>query len=206
MPQTIWVTQQQVEEQQEEEQATTTAATTTENASGDAQAQQQQQATAEEKRFTQADVDAAVKTRLARERAQVKEDQEKAATEAEKAKLIEEQKFKELSEKQATDLLTLTTEKETLTAQVTTLETENAQYKSIFEKQLTEQKKALSEPVQQLLNGLSLLDQMKWLSDNAAKLGITLKGVPPNPKPNGGGDNKDEEAVKEQTTRRYNNF
>jgi hypothetical protein len=162
--------------------------------------------TGDEKRFTQAELEAQIKDRLERERKKTKEDAEKAAADAETKRLQDEQKFKELSEKQATDLLTLTTDKETLTTQLTTLEGKVKSYEDLFAKQLAEQKKALPEPVTKLLDMMPLLEQMAWLNDNAAKLGITLKGVPATPKGSGGGNNKDEEAARASSERTYSRF
>lgn len=187
----VWKAQadggQQTETQQTTsttEQSTTSA--TTENASGDANAQTQQ-ANAEEKRFTQAELDAKIEDRLKRERESAKNKKAEEDAAAERKRLADDGKLKELSERQANDIVTLTADKETLTTKVTGLEEELGKVKGILEKQLTEQKKALPEPVQKLLNSLPLLDQMNWVAENAEKLGITVKGVPPTPKGEGTG-------------------
>lgn len=186
MPQANWVTQQQIEEQQEDGEQTTTAAAT-ENASGNAQGQQQQQASAEEKRFTQAELNAQIAERLQRERDSVKQKQEQAHAEAERTRLADEGKFKELNQKQAADLATLTSEKETLTTQVATLQESLKQYEAMFAQQLTAQKQALPEPVQKLLGAMPLLDQMAWMNENAGKLGLPIKALPVTPKGDNGG-------------------
>lgn len=193
--------QQQDEQQQGNSQQPQTPPATTDNASGDAQAQKQ--GGADEKRFTQAELETAIKDRLERERKKAKEDADKAAAEAEKRRLAEDQKFKELSEKQGADLVTLTTEKETLSTQVTTLQDQLKRYEGVFAKQLAEQKRALPEPVQKLLEKMPLLEQSTWIAENAGKLGI--KGVPPTPKGNGGnGNSKDEEVARRTVEHTYN--
>lgn len=141
----------------------------------------------DEKRFTIAEVEGIVKERLERDREAAKKKKETEDAAAERTRLAEEGKLKELSEKQAADLLTLTADREALTTEVTGLKESLTKYEALFTRQLTEQKAALPEPVQKLLEKMPLLDQMAWITENAAKLGVPMKGVPATPAGSGSG-------------------
>ncbi len=178
----------------------------TDDASGDAHGAQPQPH-ANEKRFTQAELEQAIKARLEREREKAEAEAQKAASAAEAKRLQENQQFRELSEKQAADLLTLAAAQEALTGQLGERDATLARYEEVFAKQLAEQKKALPEPVVELLDKMAMLDQAAWLAANAAKLGGTTRGVPPSPRGTAGNGNHQEEATARQAAeRRYSNF
>lgn len=135
--------------------------------------------------FTQADIDRIVTERLEREKRKGDEAAKTAAEAAAAKALKENSQFKELSEKQAATLL----EKETVLiqtkAQTETLTQERDKYKTALEEHVKERRTGLPDSITVLLDKLDPVEQMAWLSKNAATLGTNREGVPATPKAQG---------------------
>lgn len=144
----------------------------------------------QEKKFSQAELNAILKDRLDRKE---REAETKAAKDKEKAdadKLKEQEKWKELADSNETKAKTLETQLETATASL-------AKLTEIVQAQLTADIKDWPDEVKSILPGadadlLVRYDAIMKAKPLAAKL-IGAPGVPgnrPNPKPNGAIDNE----------------
>lgn len=116
--------------------------------------------------MTQEDFDKTIEDRLARQRAalQKKQDDDKAALD--KKALEEQQKFQELSEKQAKELDSLKAEKEALEKRVEELETGIKARDTALGAQVEALKKDVEPAVLSLLENLSIPQQLEWLVTN----------------------------------------
>ena len=155
-----------------------------------------------EKLFTQAELDAIVKDRLDRAKAKAETEAAKAREKATADALAEQGEFKKLSETQAKQLLDLTTEKETLTAQLETANADARKYRTTVESLLAEHIKTVPENIKMLLDKLDPIEQLNWLAANQGAVKIT--GVPATPKADGRGPTAaEQEARQKEIARAY---
>lgn len=122
--------------------------------------------TADEKRFTQADLEAELAKRLERKERQAKEREEKARKEAEERTLAEQGEYRKLAEQRAQELADAQRELEGAKDTATQL----ARYKKAVAAHLDTQRKALSAPLLSLLDKLDPVDQLEWIATNAGEL------------------------------------
>ena len=115
----------------------------------------------EEKQFSQAELEAIVKDRLARAKRKADDEAEKAKTEAAQKALLEQGEFKTLAEQRASELATLSTQ---LEAAKSHEETAN-KYRKALQDRLAVDKKALPESIIAILDQLDEIKQMEWLSN-----------------------------------------
>jgi hypothetical protein len=113
----------------------------------------------DEKLFSQAELDAHIKDRLARQKSQFESQQQKTKDEAEQRKLEEEKRFQELAEQRQKELDAIKPKAE----QVDT-------YEKLVNDLLIEQKKDLPKPILVLLDKLSPADQVAYLKENKAEI------------------------------------
>lgn len=140
--------------------------------------------TADEKKFTQAEVDRFVTERLDREKRQATEQAKKAADEAAAKALKESADFKTLSEQQAQALLERETELTQYKTQAETVTQERDLYKTALEKYVKGRRQSLPDSINALLESLDPVAQMAWLDKNADKFGGTVTpGNGQSPKP-----------------------
>jgi len=156
--------------------------------------------------FTQADVDRMILERLATEKRSGEEKARKAAEKAAADALKDSADFKTLSEKQATALLDRDAELTQHRTQLETTSQERDKYKIALESHVKERRKDVPEHISGLLDVLDPVAQLKWLTDNAEKLGGTqLGGVPATPKPAGNLDAVQREKAQERSKNFYQN-
>ena len=136
----------------------------------------------EQKLFTQEDINSIIDQRLDRERRQQREKEEQAKKTVEDLLLIEQGKFKELSDRREKEIGDLTS----------TLDG----HKTALGKYLDHQRKLVPATVLTLLDKLPAVDQLDWIASNIEQLKVeqpkteppkTIAGVPPTPKPDGSG-------------------
>lgn len=131
------------------------------------------------KLFTQDEVNRIVKDRLDRERQKAKDDRKKADDDAEAKRLEAQQEFKQLADKRQERILDLE-------AQVGTLEqitSERDELQTALQGYLDKERDGLPEHILSLLNDLSPVKQLAWISANRASLGKQNgRGIEPTPK------------------------
>ena len=130
-----------------------------------------------EKMLPQSEVNRLVQDRL-------KEQEERLKSK----KLKEDKAFEALSQQQEGQIVNLTTQLETVTATVTSLQTELEEYKALVGDMVKTKRKGIPEPFASLLEKYSPLEIAKWLAANEGKLTPAAQnsgGPPPLPKPNG---------------------
>jgi|GEM_PF-2928586 len=151
---------------------------------------------ADEKKFSQAELDAIVQDRLAREKKKQDDAADKARKEAEETALLENQKFQELAEERAKTIAELEPFKEQLDGANETIE----RYKGALDKYLEAEKKDLPKHVLALLEKLDPVEQMDYIAANREELGKGPEGIPPSPNPKEKklSDEERERARKEQ--------
>lgn len=131
---------------------------------------------AKEKLVPQSEVNALIEDRLKRDREKAKQD-----------KLKEDQKFKELSESQESQIRDWEGKHATATEQVKALTDQIGEYEKVVSALVKDQVKALPAPVQKLLEKYSPLEQLDWLNTEGKKMGATgtkIEPIPGSPKPN----------------------
>lgn len=133
----------------------------------------------DEKKFSQAELDAIVQDRLAREKKKQDEAAEKARKEAEEAGLLKNQEFQKLAEERAKTIAELEPFKEQLNGANETIE----RYKGALDKYLEAEKKDLPKHVLALLDKLDPVEQMEYIAANREELGKGPEGIPPSPNP-----------------------
>ena len=183
-----------------EGEATTTAA-------GEGEGEGDDKGKGEGKTYTQAEIDAMIERRLAREKEKAKQEADNAKAKAKAEALKEQEKFQELaeSETQRADkaealVATVSSEKQELEAKV-------ERYEAALTKYAEEAKKGLDKSVLELLEGRDVSEQLEWLSKNAESLRKNKEGVPPTPKSGNTGASKErDEQAKTAMSRRYSQF
>lgn len=152
-----------------------------------------------EKTFSQADVDAIVKDRIAREKRKADETAEKAKTEAEQKALLEKGEFKTLAEQRATELETLRKDLEAAKTHEQTAD----KYRKALKERLDAEKKNFPAHVVSLLDKLDPLEQMEWITTNAEALkpasDTRQLGTPPRNAANNGARNTNAPANPNRT-------
>jgi hypothetical protein len=131
----------------------------------------------EDKRFTQAELDAIVRDRLDRERKKADESQRKAAEEAEAKKLAEQQEWQKLASQHEARVKELEPQAE-----------QAARYEAALKAHLETQRNGLPAHLVELLDQMDVAAQLEWIAkhqdvihpDAPAENGT--KGVPPTPK------------------------
>lgn len=137
----------------------------------------------------QTKIDNLLKDRLARADEKAKTAAAKAAADAERQALSSNAQFKELSEKQATQITKLEADLLTAQQQVEVLSSDAGKYRTALETNVAERRKGLPDHILALLDALDPVAQLNWLTTNAAKLGAGQNGVPGTPRAQGqGGD------------------
>lgn len=154
------------------------------------QAQQSQQ-TADDKRFTQAELEAIVKDRLAREQRKGQEAADKARQDAEAKALAEQGKYKELADGHA--------------AKIAELEPKAQRYEAALRAQVAELRKDLPEHITALLDKMDAAEQLEYLATNRAKLIATPAAqaaqTAPNINAGGSGRSEPDPKAREQELR-----
>lgn len=112
----------------------------------------------DDKRFSQADVDAIVKDRLDRQKRASEAAREKAEREAKEAALKEQGEFKTLAEQRAAELEALKPKAEYA-----------EQLEAVVKKLLEEQRKDVPKHIIALLDKLSITDQLDYIASNRAE-------------------------------------
>lgn len=155
--------------------------------------------TADDKRFTQAELESELAKRLDRKERQAKEREEKARKEAEERTLAEQGEYRKLAEQRAQELADAQRELEGAKETATQL----SRYKKTVTTYLEAQRKALPAPILSLLDKLDPVDQLEWIAMNAAEL--TKPSAPDiNAGARGNGTTKGlTDAEREQATTRY---
>jgi small-conductance mechanosensitive channel len=154
----------------------------------------------------QAAIDNRVKDRLERAQRQADEKAKEAAEKATADALKANSQYKELSEKQATDLLNKTTALTTVTTDLDTVTKDRDKYKNALEAHVKERCAGLPDHITALLDVLDPLARLDWLTKNAAKLGGTaVEGVPATPKQQGGQSKENEEEARARARQTYQN-
>lgn len=174
--------------EQEQEQTTT------------AQEQEQEQEQPKEKTLTvtQSELNEMFKERLARQAAQFKAEQEKAAREAEQKRLEEQNEYKPIAEQRKAELEKAETEKAQALLDVETFKAKAERYEAVLKKYADEQRKGLPDAVSALLDKLTVDEQLEWLAKNKS---VVVKGqqqVPP-PTPRGNNSGKTAEEIEQRT-------
>lgn len=137
----------------------------------------------------QAALESKLKDRLARADEKAKTAAAKAAADAERQALTSNAQFKELSEKQATQITKLEADLLAAQQQVEALTGDAGKYRSALEANVAERRKGLPDHILGLLDALDPVAQLNWLTANTAKLGGGQSGVPGTPRAQGqGGD------------------
>lgn len=156
----------------------------------------------QEPTFTQADVDKIVQERLARERQKAEERERKAREEAEAKALAENDQYKELSEKQAKQLLDAETELADAKAQLDAATQEKERYQQALEGYVAKQREGVPDHIGALLDNLDPVAQLEWLTVNSTNLG-QANGVPATPKAKGGLSDAQKEEAQTASNRYY---
>lgn len=156
----------------------------------------QQAGSADERKFSQADVDRIVKERIEREKAKADTAAQKAAREAEAKALADQGEFKKLAESRGQELAEANKRLEELDA----LKKDNARLSKALADQIAAQTKDLPDYLRELLASKDPVSQMDWLTANADKLKTPAAAAAPAPginagaRGNGQGKLSDDEA------------
>lgn len=113
----------------------------------------------EEKKFSQAELDALIAERLKRQKTAFEAQQQKQKDEAEQRTLTEQQQFKELAQKHEARVKEL----EPLQSEVETL-------RAVVQQQLDVAKKDMPKHITALLDKMAPADQLAWIAENKAEL------------------------------------
>lgn len=153
----------------------------------------------------QAAIDNRVKERLDRAQRQADEKAKAAAEEATAKALKDNAQFKELSEKQQQALLEKETSLVQTKAQFETVTQERDRYKSVLEEHVKERRAGLPDSITVLLDKLDPVEQMAWLTKNAATLGGNgnREGVPATPRQQGNQTEAQKQKAQEKATSFY---
>ncbi len=143
-----------------------TAQTDTEAGASGAPNGAQSSSTQTEKTFTQAELEAVIEQRLTRERNKAKADADKAKADAEQRALVEQGEWKTLAEQRAQRVAEL----EPLSAQVEQHKSDAKRYRDAIAKYADAAKANVPESVRALLDKLDPIDQLDWITTNAASL------------------------------------
>lgn len=131
--------------------------------------------------YTAADLERIVKERLDREKRAEDGRRQMAERKAAEQALADQQNFKTLAEQREARITELETSTTALQAQV-------ERYAATFSKLLEAQLAKVPDYVRELLHEKDPVDQMDWLTRNAATMGATpIPPVPGTPRPNGSG-------------------
>lgn len=153
-------------------------------------------AKAEDKKFTQAEVDQIIKDRLTRESKRSEEKADQARRQAEEEALTKNNEFQKLAEKRQQTI----TELETQVKDLTPIKEQAEKYKSALDKYLTEAKKTLPKLVLPLVENLDIVDALEYITANAKELGVTIAGIPETPKEKDSKKMTDEQKKQASTT------
>lgn len=115
----------------------------------------------DEKQFSQSELEAIVKDRLARAQRKADEAATKAKSDAEQKALVEQGEFKTLAEQRASTIAELTQQIESAKAHESTAE----KYRNALKARLEADKKALPAHIVALLDQLDEIKQMEWLAN-----------------------------------------
>ncbi len=154
--------------------------------------------------FTQQDVDRIVNERLERERKKAEERERKAREDAEAKALQDNQQYKELSEKQAKQLLDAETDLADTQAKLESAEADRDRYQKALNSYVQKQREGVPESIGALLDNLDPVAQLDWLTENGECLGGN-SGVPATPKAKGALSDARREEAKTQADRYYRN-
>jgi len=110
---------------------------------------------AEEKKFTQADLDTLIKDRLERQRRALEAQQREAQQALETQKLEDQKEYEKLAKQRAEEI-------STIKPRAALAES----YEKGVSRLMNEATKALPSNIQMILNKLSLPDQLDWLTEN----------------------------------------
>lgn len=131
--------------------------------------------------------------RLEREKDKTERAKAKAKADAEEAALKDKQAFEELANRRQSRI----TELEGQVGELDTTKQQLAAYEKTFKDLLKTEKEGLDASITTLLDKLDPLEQLKWLSENKAKVKPTQKTpVPPTPTPTDGKPASDAELAK----------
>jgi hypothetical protein len=119
-----------------------------------------------ERTFTQSELDAIVKDRLERAERKAEDDRKKGEAAAEAARLAENSQYKELSEKQALEIVSLREQIE----QLDTLTTERDRYMTALLEVAKREREGLPDPVVELLDRMDVSEQLDWIAKNRESL------------------------------------
>ena len=131
--------------------------------------------TEDTKRFTQAELDFHIKSRLERQAESLKTQAEKDAKKAMEKELKEQSKFQELADSRQEALEATADELETAQEDLKESAKELKAYKGILESQLVKRTEGLPKLVRDLLEGKSALEQIQYLDTNAEELSAYSK-------------------------------
>lgn len=172
-----------------DETTTTTSGTPAGDATG------QNSGTQDDRKFTQADLDAIVKDRLERERKQAERQTAKAREEAEAKALAQNAEWQALAEKRAEQL----TAAEAKLAEVEQIQQRADRYEAVLKTHLEAQRKDLPAHVLTLLDRLDVADQLDWIASNREALGKTQQvGITATPAATNGKAVSDAERAKQK--------
>lgn len=121
----------------------------------------------EEKKFSQAELDAIIDDRLKRERKKSDDAAEKARRKAEEEALTKNQEWQKLAETRATELENLTKEK----AELEPFKEQASKYKKALDDQLTKIKEKLPKHILPLIEKLDPVEAMAYITEHADALG-----------------------------------
>lgn len=137
------------------------------------------------KTFTQDEVNTLIGERLNRDRETLR-NQIKAEIdeEARQKQLTDQKQFETLANERQTKITTLEGEKTRLEADLATSGEEVKSLKAIVDTYLKKEREGVSEPIIAILDKLSPVEQLEWLSANKVQVSQTgpKRGVPPSPK------------------------
>lgn len=168
----------------EENDVQTADETTEVNSDGDASTNDVVDSSAE----NSVDEISALQTQLA-ELKKFKADTVKAADDAKRKALADQQKWQELASTETERATLLESQLEEANGKYSDLETELEQYKSMLETQIGKQKDNLPDDIKTLVNSLGLVEQINWLNEHGSK--YNSKIAPPPSSSNGDGINID---------------
>lgn len=159
--------------------ATTTVAAPTATATATTSASTNGSDQKPEKTFTQAELDAIIKERLAREKTASEKAQAEAAKKAADDAAAQNGEWQKLAETRAAEIA----EANKKLGELETAKTQLAEYEAAIKLQADTAKKDLPAHILSLLDALPPVKQLEWLAKNASVLGQrptqTIPGTPP---------------------------
>lgn len=120
----------------------------------------------DDKRFSQADLDAAIKDRLERERKKTEREKLEAEAKAKESALAEQGEFKTLAEQRATEIASLKAQVEDGQKAHKLID----RYTDVLSKTLAAQLSQLPDPIKDLLSKHDPADALEWLAANLDKV------------------------------------